>query len=117
MSATNYNIIIDQGANWFINFLYKDTGGVAVNLTGYTAALQIRQTYASTTTLLSLTSSPAAGITITAGTGTIAITATAAQTGAIAAGTYVYDCEITDGTGVVTRIVQGQIQVSPEVTR
>lgn len=115
--AVTYNVTIDQGANWFINFLYKDTSGNAVNLTGYTAALQIRETYASTSTLLSLTSSPAAGITITAGTGTIAVTATAAQTGAIATGVYVYDCEITDGAGVVTRIVQGEVYLSPEVTR
>ena len=115
--AVQYNVVIDQGANWFINFLYKDTSGNAVNLTGYTAALQIRESYSATTTLLSLTSSPAAGITITAGTGTIAIAATAAQTGAITASTYVYDCEITDGTGVVTRIVQGAATISPQVTR
>lgn len=115
--AVNYDVTIDQGSTWFINFLYKDTNGNAVNLTGYTAALQIRETYASTTTLLSLTSSPAAGITITAGTGTIAVTATAVQTAAIPTGVYVYDCEITDGTGVVTRIVQGDAYISPEVTR
>jgi hypothetical protein len=115
--AVNYDITIDQGSTWFINFLYKDTSGNPVDLTGYTAALQIRETYASTTTLLSLTSSPAAGITITPLTGTIAVTATAAQTGAIATGVYVYDCEITDGAGVVTRIVQGEVFLSPEVTR
>lgn len=115
--AVQYNVTIDQGANWFINFIYKDTNGNPVNLTGYTAALQIREYYAATTTLLSLTSSPAAGITITAGTGTIAISATAVQTGAITAGNYVYDCEITDGTGVVTRIVQGEAYISPQVTR
>ena len=42
---------------------------------------------------------------------------TAAQTNAIAAGRYVYDVEITSGEGIVTRVVEGQIEVTPGVTR
>jgi hypothetical protein len=116
MTAANSNFVIDQGANWFITVVYKDSAGTPINLTGYTAALQIRDTYADTTTDLSL-SSPNGGITITAATGTLAITATAEQTGAIAAGNYVYDLEITSSGGVVTRLIQGKISVSPQVTR
>ena len=116
MSATNYNTTIDQGANWFINFTYEDSTGTPINLTGYTAALQVRSDASSPTAVLSL-SSPSSGITITGATGLVAVTASAAQTGAIDAGTYVYDLEITSSTGVVTRLVQGQIVVSPQVTR
>jgi len=116
MTAANNNFVIDQGADWFITVVYKDSAGTAIDLTGYTAALQIRDTYADSTTDLSLTS-PSGGITITAATGTIAVTATAAQTGAIAAGNYVYDLEITSAAGVVTRLVQGKISLSPQVTR
>lgn len=116
MTAATNNFVIDQGANWFLTVVYKDSTGTAINLTGYTAALQIRDTYADSTTDLSLTS-PSGGITITAATGTIAITATAAQTGAIAAGTYVYDLEITSASGIVTRLIQGRISISPQVTR
>ena len=116
MTAATNNFVIDQGANWFVTFVYKDSTGTAINLAGYTAALQIRDTYEDSTTDLSLTS-PSGGITITAATGTIAVTATAAQTGAIAAGSYVYDLEITSATGIVTRLVQGRISVSPQVTR
>lgn len=115
MSATTYNTTIDQGADWFVTFVYKDSDGTAINLTGYSAALQLRDTYADTTTDLSLTS--ASGITITGATGTLEVRATAAQTAAIAAGTYVYDLQITSGSGIVTRLVQGRIVVSPEVTR
>jgi hypothetical protein len=116
MTAATNNFIIDQGANWFVTFVYKDAAGTPINLTGYTAALQIRDTYADATTDLSL-SSPSGGITITAATGTIAVTATAAQTGAIAAGSYVYDLEITSAGGIVTRLVQGKISLNPQVTR
>jgi len=116
MTAATNNFIIDQGANWSVTFVYKNSAGTAINLTGYTAALQIRDTYADSTTDLSL-SSPSNGITITGATGTIAVTATAAQTAAIAAGNYVYDLEITSGGGIVTRLVQGKVSVSPQVTR
>ena len=116
MSATNYNTIIDQGANWFITFTYQDSAGVAINITGYTAALQLRSEPSDATAVLSL-SSPSNGITITGATGTIAVTASAAQTGAISEGFYYYDLEITSGAGIVTRLVQGQIEVSPQVTR
>jgi hypothetical protein len=116
MAATNYDTTIDQGADWVINFTYQDSAGAAINLTGYTAALQLRSEAASTTAVLSL-SSPSSGITITGATGLVAVRATAAQTGAIAGGVYVYDLEITSSTGVVTRLVQGQINVSPQVTR
>ena len=116
MTAGNNNFVIDQGADWFVTVVYKDSAGVAINLTGYTAALQIRDTYADSTTDLSLTS-PSGGITITGATGTIAIRATAAQTGAIAAGQYVYDLEITSSGGIVTRLIQGKISLSPQVTR
>ena len=116
MSATNYNTTIDQGANWFINFTYEDSTGVPINLSGYSAALQVRSEPSTATAVLSL-STPSSGITITGATGLVAVTASAAQTGAIDAGNYVYDLEITSGAGVVTRLVQGQIIVSPQVTR
>jgi hypothetical protein len=35
----------------------------------------------------------------------------------IPAGTYIYDLEMVAGTGTVTRLVQGELIVSPEVTR
>jgi hypothetical protein len=38
-------------------------------------------------------------------------------TAAIEEAIYVYDLEITSGAGIVTRLLQGQITVNPEVTR
>jgi len=42
---------------------------------------------------------------------------TASATGAVEEGIYVYDVEITASSGAVTRILQGQVTVTPEVTR
>jgi len=112
--ASTYNTVIDQGADWFVNFTYQNPNGTPINITGYSAALQVRTSPLARTTVLSLTNG--SGITITGASGLLAVHATAAQTGAIAPGTYAYDLEIT-GSGIVTRLVQGTIQVSPQVTR
>jgi len=115
MPAVTYNTTIEQGADWYVNFQWTDTSGNPINLSGYTAALQVRTSPLAKTTVLSLTSS--SGIAITNGTGTLAVHATAAQTGAITNGLYSYDMEITSGSGIVTRLVQGSITVSAQVTR
>ena len=50
-------------------------------------------------------------------TGRLTISLSATQTNALAAGRYVYDVEITDAAGVVTRVVEGQVELTPGVTR
>ena len=115
MSAGIYNFTMDQGSDWDLNVVYKDGNGDPINLTNYTAAMQLRQNYNSDSAGLTLTSSNG-GITIIGAQGKLILHATAAQTGALDAGFYVYDLEITSG-GVVTRIIQGQITVAGEVTR
>jgi hypothetical protein len=115
--AVTYNTVIDQGADWFINFTYKQPNGSPVNITGYTAALQIRTSPLARTAVLTL-ESPSSGITITGASGLLECHATAAQTATIVNGKYAYDIEITAPiTGVVTRLVQGTVEVSPQVTR
>jgi hypothetical protein len=113
--AVQYIVEIDQGADWFFNVTYENPAGTPVNITSYTAALQLRSLPESTTAVLSLATG--SGITITGASGLVAVRATAAQTGAIIAGDYYYDLEITSPLGVVTRLVQGQALVNPQVTR
>lgn len=114
--AVAYNTTIDQGADWYLTVTYENPNGTPINITNYTSALQIRSLPSDPTTVLSL--STGSGITITGATGTVEVHATAAQTRDIDEGTYYYDLEITaPNTGVVTRLVQGQVVVSPEVTR
>jgi hypothetical protein len=114
--AVQYIVEIDQGADWFFNVTYEQPAGTPVNITGYTAALQLRSLPETPTAALSLATG-GNGITITGLAGLVAVHATAAQTGAIISGDYYYDLEITSQAGVVTRLVQGQALVNPQVTR
>jgi len=105
------NLTVDQGATFNAQIDITDDSGNAQNLTGYSVAGQIRKTYDSTTfTAFSASVSNATG-------GTITISLTSTQTNALAAGRYVYDVEITSGGGVVTRVLEGQVEVTPGVTR
>jgi hypothetical protein len=88
---------------------------VAVNLTGYTARLQARIDVDETETILSLTTG--AGITLGGAAGTITLNQTATQTALLPKGEYVYDLELQSSGGIVTRLLQGELNISAEVTR
>ena len=78
--------------------------------------MQLRSFPNSPLAVLTLTTS--SGITINGVAGTLELHATNEQTAAIDEGNYFYDLEITaPGTGVITRLIQGQAEVSAEVTR
>lgn len=115
MSAATTNLIIDQGATWDITFTYKNSSGGAIDLSTYSAALQLRTSYDAQSPSLSL-SSPSAGIVLGGIAGTIKVTASAELTAGLTAGEYVYDLEVTSGS-IVTRLVQGRITVTPQVTK
>ena len=88
-------------------------GGTAVNLTGYTAAMQVREN-PNSATVLSLTSG--SGITLGGTAGTIAISVSTNTMGAATAGNYIYDLELNSG-GEVTRLLQGSFAIQAEVTK
>ena len=52
--AASYDITIAQGAELQHNLIWKDSAGVPIDLTGYTAKMQVRQRYASDDAVLSL---------------------------------------------------------------
>ena len=106
------NINIDQGTDFFSVITVEDVAGNVVDLTGYTAAGQIRKTYASNTIAATF------GASITQPTnGKISLTLNALTTGAMKPGRYVYDVEITTAGGTVSRVIEGQVEVMPGVTR
>jgi hypothetical protein len=109
-----YNVTAYQGANWDRTFTITQAG-TALNLSGYTSAMQVREAADSTATLLSLTSS--SGITLGGTAGTITVAITSAQSSAIPAGSFAYDLEITSNGGEVTRLLQGAFNVQGNVTR
>ena len=106
------NLTIDQGASFKAEIDVKDADGDALDLTGFTGAGQMRKTYASSTATNFTASIQSAS------NGTVRISLTATQTNALKAGRYVYDVEITKtSTSEVTRVVEGQEDVTPGVTR
>ena len=112
------DIIIDQGADQTIKLELVDTSGAKKDLTGYSASAQIRKTYNSSdsdaVTFSSQIQSPA-------DEGIVNLTLTNAQTSAMKSGRYVYDVEISfvdsAANTIVERILEGQVTVSPSVTR
>ena len=105
--ATKANLIVDQGATFSTVVTLTDTNNDPIDLTNYTGAAQIRKTYTSLTATVSLGGN----------TGTIELGLTANATMAMASGRYVYDVEVTDASGVVSRVFEGLVTVSPNVTK
>ena len=105
-----------QGASFDYTLTWQ-TGGTPVNLSGYTARMQVRDGYDGGSAIVSLVNGT--GITLGGTAGTIVVALTATETAAIDAtpsGQYVYDLELVNGA-TVTRLVEGTFIVSPEVTR
>ena len=112
--AGAYNFTIEQGATFNLLMTWR-IDNVPVNLTGYTARLQARIDVDETETILSLTTG--AGITLGGAAGTITLDQTATQTALLPKGEYVYDLELQTSGGIVTRLLQGELNISAEVTR
>ena len=87
-----------------------------VSLVGFTARMQIRATVESTTTLDSLTSA-AGDIVLDDAAHTITITIPATDTDDYDFRSAVYDLELVSAGGVVTRLAEGNVILSNEVTR
>ena len=115
MTAGAYDITAEQGAAFAMRATYKDSNAAAVDLTGYTARMQVRKSVASATVILELTTSNSR-ITLGGSAGTVDLAVTAADMAAISAGVYVYDLELVNDSAV-TRLIQGAFTVSAEVTR
>jgi len=105
------NLTVDQGSTFSASIDITDTENNLLNLTGYTVAGQIRKTYDSSTAV------DFTGSVSNAALGEVTISLTATQTNALIAGRYVYDVEITSSGGTVTRVIEGQVEVTPGVTQ
>lgn len=121
MTAGIHNFRIEQGTTWSRTLrLSQGTPAVALDLTGYTARSSIRKAAHSTVALADITCNIADPT-----VGTLELSLTAVQTAALPAdggswdepSRYAYDVEIVDPDGKVTRLLNGAILVSPEVTR
>jgi hypothetical protein len=116
MSAGKYNFEIEAGATFTRTITYKDSADTAIDLTGAEVRMQIKDNYSSTEAAVSL-STPSSGIVFTGNTGEFTITITATQTESIDFRQGVYDIEIEYQSGVVERVLEGRVKVSPQVTQ
>jgi len=131
MAAGKYNFVIEQGTTFVLDLQYKDSNGVPVDLTDFYGRMQIRPTKTSDTVYLTLSSSlnsDGTGLNFSGSSGD-----TPPSSGSI--GIYIasctsslltfdgeayYDLEIYSGSAdcpYTVRLIEGQVQISKEVTR
>lgn len=116
MPAT-VNLDIRQGATYRRGFIWSAGDPLAlVDLTGCTARMQIRRSIANPATLAVLTTENG-GVTLGGATGRIDLLLSAAATAALPACIAVYDLEVVHPDASVTTLIQGQVLITPEVTR
>lgn len=123
MIAGIYNIFIEQGTSFtrLIEIEYPDPDDLTVmlpyDMTSFSASMQIRRTIDSTTPQITLTSSNSR-IEIQPGgvDNAIRLNLSAADTKSLTSDG-VYDLEISDPGGNVSRILRGTVTLSLEVTR
>lgn len=126
MAAGKYSFVIEQGATLSLELQYKDSTGTPIDLTGCGGKMQIRETVTSPTAYITLSSSLEAdgtGLNFNGSNGTtpptsgsIGVFISAASSSMLNFNTGVYDLEITSGS-FVTRILEGQVKLSLNVTR
>jgi hypothetical protein len=108
--AIKANITIDQGADFSTEIDVLDDNGDVVNLTGYSGAAQMRKHYTSST-------STNFTVAVNESGGTVTLSMNAATSATVTPGRYVYDCELTSAGNTVSRLVEGIVTVTPQVTR
>jgi hypothetical protein len=115
MQPGSLDFLMPKGSTFSRTLTWKVSGS-AVNLTNYTARMQARTSHISGTAVLTLTTENGK-ITLGGAAGTITLNLTATETAAITQQSLAYDLELVSAGGVVTRLVEGQIVLTPEVTR
>lgn len=131
MASGKYSFVIEQGATTDFQIIYKDASGTAIDLSGYTAAMQIRNSKGGSTLYATLTSSLGDTYTKTSGSAFISLSGSNLTTAQISGsiGVYIghavtndfsfneayYDIEITDGQ-IRTRLLEGKVQLTKQVT-
>ena len=105
------NLTVDQGSEFEASVDVIDGDGNAVDLSQFTYHGQIRKTYNSLTAVdfdIELDINQLY---------TLNISLSASKTNAMKAGRYVYDVEVVSPAGTVTRVIEGQVELTPSVTR
>ena len=111
LEPAHYSFLVRKGATWRSVFTLHqtDAASAVVNLTGYTARLEIKDEVGDSTSLLTLTES--SGITLGGTAGTITILQSATQTDAYNWYTGDYRLTLTAGSGDTNVYLYGTVNV------
>lgn len=107
--ATKVNLVVDQGTTFTTSITFNDENGNTINFSTYSGSAQMRKHFTSsnsTSFSVSLTSN-----------GVVTLSLTANQTSNLVAGRYVYDLEVIDASNQISRLIEGIVTVTPNVTR
>jgi hypothetical protein len=103
------NLTADQGSTFESSIDVTGSDGAALDLTTYTIRAQVRKSYNSSTAVDFTTTKDSSG--------NIGLSLSATQTSNMKAGRYVYDVEIESSSATVSRVLEGQLEITPRVTR
>lgn len=115
MAAVIHNFVLEQGTSLNKKFRWK-TNDQSVDLTGFRAHSQFRESLTSNDVLIDL-STDNSGIVINPIDGLVVLVFKPEHTKGALWKKAMYDLELISPDGLVTRLVQGQVQLSREVTR
>jgi len=126
MAAGKYTFFIEQGATTDFELVWKDNDGTPVDLTSYVARMQIRTDYGGDLicSLSSSLDSDGTGLNLSGSNGTTPLTSgsigifiSATSSSAFTFNEAKYDLELEHKTtGYVTRLIEGKVKLSKEVT-
>jgi hypothetical protein len=121
MAAGKYSFTVEQGTTYQFDIVYRDSTESIVDLSGYSAKMQIRPDFADFTdesyiTLSSSLDSDGSGLILDGVSGSITVLMSATKTTDFNFDEGLYDLEIYSGN-VVTRLLEGKVKVRREVTR
>jgi len=126
MAAGRYSFVIEQGATTNLQINWNDVSGSAIDLSGYHARMQIRPQIESTDVYLALSSSlesDGTGLNLSGSngitpveSGSIGIYISAVTSSLLDFGEAYYDLELVNGIEV-TRLLEGKVRLSKNVTR
>jgi hypothetical protein len=126
MAAGKYSFVIEQGATTNLNIQWTDASGSAIDLTGYQARMQIRPAVESSEVYISLSSSlqpDGTGLNLAGScdcnppeSGSVGIYISAYSSSLLNFNEAYYDLEMVNGIEV-TRLLEGKIKLSKNVTR
>lgn len=110
------NLIMRRGATFSVVLTWRDEAGVLVDLTGYTAEMDVRTMPVETAAQLITLTTGNSRIALGGVAGSITLTVASVDTAALAAQTGWYDLVMTSGAGTVTTLFEGVVAIGERVS-